>query len=148
MDLVDPKKDWWPYLKCVKVKMYGRFLNTPEDVVRAWEGDRTIDKDTRLDDISKQPVISWGFSKIHGWIDLIISGFNGRTGQVYGLMFVITALHTKTGIILKDDDVVNFIDPHFNRMLYNEAVRREMRSRGNVPSEDFMKRIRMMILQA
>jgi len=148
MILIDPERDWWPYLKCVKVKMYGRFLSTPEDVVRTWEMTTTINKDTRFDDISKRPTISWGFSKIHGWIDLVISGFNDSGNQVYGLMFVITALHTKTGVILKDDDVVSFIDPYFNRMLYNESIRRGMRSKGGIPSEDFMKRIRMMILQA
>lgn len=148
MELVDPKRDWWPHLKCVKVKMYGRFISTPEHVVRAWEGDHALDKDTRFDDISKKPAISWGFSRIHGWIDLVISGFNDSAGQVYGIRFVVTTLHTKTGIILKDDDVINFIDPYFNRMLYTESMRREIRSNGNAPSEDFMKQVRMMILQA
>ena len=140
MNLIDLQRDWWPYLKCVKVKMYGRFVDTPEDVAVTWAAVTTIDKDTRFDGISKQATFSWWFSKTHAWMDVIMCILDENDDKVVGLTFVITAIHTKTGVILKGEDVNRFFDHYFNRTLYNESMRREMHSRDRIPIESFMKR--------
>ena len=119
MHEIDLNKDVWPFLKFMTLMLTGYGVGTPKDIVDEWSQNGRLYPNTDLTAMGSPLSVKWGINHRQNILHMLIAGEARNL-----LMFRVLSMNTKADVLLKDLDVLYFVDPHFNAMLREERARK------------------------